>query len=110
MSSDKSDANSSTSSPKRDERVAAKATRAPPQSNRRTCLLAPTGIGAAAVLTVSDPVPSASAQSAAPQSTASSNPLSAKKGFKGVIKLDARDSTPDWGPFTPARAPEGSPN
>lgn len=33
-----------------------------------------------------------------------------KKGFNGVIKLDSRDSTPDWGPFTPARAPEGSPN
>jgi arylsulfatase len=34
----------------------------------------------------------------------------AKRGFKGVIKLDSRDSTPDWAPFTPGRAPEGSPN
>ncbi|MGH7585414.1 MAG: sulfatase-like hydrolase/transferase [Gemmatimonadales bacterium] len=34
----------------------------------------------------------------------------ARQPFKGVIKLDVRDSTPDWEPFTPARAPEGSPN
>lgn len=33
-----------------------------------------------------------------------------KKPFKGVIKLDVRDSKPDWEPFTLARAPEGSPN
>ncbi len=30
--------------------------------------------------------------------------------FKGKIALDVRDSTPDWEPFLPARAPEGSPN
>ncbi len=30
--------------------------------------------------------------------------------FKGTIKLDVRDSVPDWGPFTPKRAPEGAPN
>jgi arylsulfatase A-like enzyme len=34
----------------------------------------------------------------------------AKKPFNGVIKLDVRDSTPDWGPYTPTRAPEGAPN
>jgi len=33
-----------------------------------------------------------------------------KKPFKGVIKLDVRDSKPDWEPFTLARAPEGAPN
>jgi arylsulfatase A-like enzyme len=33
-----------------------------------------------------------------------------KKPFKGVIKLDIRDSTPDWEPFTLAKAPEGAPN
>ena len=33
-----------------------------------------------------------------------------EKKFNGVIKLDVRDSTPDWGPYTPPRAPEGSPN
>ena len=32
------------------------------------------------------------------------------KDFKGVIKLDVRDSTPDWGPYELTRAPEGSPN
>src|SRR5262250_3296343 len=30
--------------------------------------------------------------------------------FKGVIKLDVRDSKPDWGPYTPKKAPEGAPN
>src|SRR4030095_8323386 len=33
-----------------------------------------------------------------------------KKPFKGVIKLDIRDSKPDWGPFTLAKGPEGAPN
>jgi arylsulfatase A-like enzyme len=32
------------------------------------------------------------------------------KDFKGVINLDVRDSTPDWGPYELTRAPEGSPN
>jgi arylsulfatase len=30
--------------------------------------------------------------------------------FKGVMKLDVRDSKPDWGPFRPKRAPAGAPN
>jgi len=34
----------------------------------------------------------------------------AQKPFKGTIKLDVRDSVPDWEPFTPTRAPEGAPN
>ena len=33
-----------------------------------------------------------------------------KKTFNGVIKLDVRDSKPDWESYTPARAPKGSPN
>jgi arylsulfatase len=33
-----------------------------------------------------------------------------KNGFKGVINLDVRDSVPDWGPYTPTRAPDGAPN
>jgi arylsulfatase A-like enzyme len=32
------------------------------------------------------------------------------KGFNGVIKLDVRDSVPDWKPYTPKKAPEGAPN
>ncbi len=32
------------------------------------------------------------------------------KEFKGVIKLDVRDSVPDWGPYELTRAPEGAPN
>ena len=30
--------------------------------------------------------------------------------FKGVIKLDIRDSVPDWGPYSLKKAPEGAPN
>src|SRR5499426_1579761 len=32
------------------------------------------------------------------------------KAFKGVIKLDVRDSKADWTPFTPKKAPAGAPN
>jgi arylsulfatase A-like enzyme len=31
-------------------------------------------------------------------------------GFKGVIKLDVRESTPDWTPYVRKLAPAGSPN
>jgi arylsulfatase len=34
----------------------------------------------------------------------------AKKPFKGVIKLDVRDSVADWTPYTPTKAPAGAPN
>jgi arylsulfatase A-like enzyme len=34
----------------------------------------------------------------------------ATKPFKGVIKLDVRDSVADWGPYTPTRAPKGAPS
>ena len=30
--------------------------------------------------------------------------------FKGTISVDIRDSEPDWGPFEPPKAPDGSPN
>jgi len=30
--------------------------------------------------------------------------------FKGVVNVDIRDSTPDWAPFEPPKAPEGAPN
>jgi arylsulfatase len=30
--------------------------------------------------------------------------------FNGVIKLDVRDSTPDWAPYVSERAPAGAPN
>jgi arylsulfatase len=33
-----------------------------------------------------------------------------KKPFKGVIKLDVRDSKPDWAPYTLPQAPTGAPN
>ena len=34
----------------------------------------------------------------------------AKKPFKGIIKLDVRDSVPDWEPYLPTKAPAGAPN
>jgi arylsulfatase len=34
----------------------------------------------------------------------------APPGFHGKIALDVRDSVPDWGPYTPKKAPEGAPN
>jgi arylsulfatase len=37
------------------------------------------------------------------------NPV-AKKEFKGVIKLDIRDSKADWEPFLPPAAPKDAPN
>ena len=30
--------------------------------------------------------------------------------FKGTIAVDVRESTPDWDPFVPPRAPDGAPN
>jgi arylsulfatase A-like enzyme len=32
------------------------------------------------------------------------------KQFKGVVKLDVRDSIEDWGPFREEKAPDGAPN
>ena len=62
------------------------------------------------------PAPSAnapSAGSAAPEA-AESPPNGAapgpKESFNGVVKLDVRDSTPDWAPYTAKKAPEGAPN
>jgi arylsulfatase A-like enzyme len=40
------------------------------------------------------------------QSAAQQSP----SGFKGVIKLDVRNSKPDWTPFMPPKAPQGAPN
>jgi arylsulfatase len=34
----------------------------------------------------------------------------AEKKFRGVIKLDVRDSKPDWTPYELKRAPKGAPN
>ena len=30
--------------------------------------------------------------------------------FDGIIKTDIRESTPDWDPYIPPKAPEGAPN
>jgi arylsulfatase len=83
-----------------------------PTISRRDVLLGSTAIAAAVIPGATTGIaPAAAAEStAAMESKALGSSIYAKKPFKGVIKLDMRDSTPDWGPFTPARAPEGSPN
>src|SRR5262245_39863067 len=43
-------------------------------------------------------------------STRTSSADNAAPQFKGKIELDVRKSTADWTPYTPKRAPEGSPN
>jgi len=51
------------------------------------------------------------AESPQEQATSAANTAAAEPhDFKGVIKLDVRDSTPDWAPYTPKKAPEGAPN
>jgi arylsulfatase A-like enzyme len=37
-------------------------------------------------------------------------PPAAESAFKGVIKLDVRESVADWEPYTPKKAPAGAPN
>jgi arylsulfatase len=32
------------------------------------------------------------------------------KPFQGIVNMDIRDSTPDWGPYEQPKAPEGAPN
>jgi arylsulfatase A-like enzyme len=49
-------------------------------------------------------MPVAQDQGGPPAATAPADP------FKGVIKLDVRESTPDWEPYTPKKAPAGAPN
>jgi arylsulfatase A-like enzyme len=39
-----------------------------------------------------------------------SSSCSPTKRFNGIIRLDVRDSTPDWEPYLPPKAPEGAPN
>lgn len=30
--------------------------------------------------------------------------------FHGIVNVDVRDSTPDWAPYMPRKAPEDAPN
>lgn len=43
-------------------------------------------------------------------SNGGSRPAATAPNFNGIIKLDVRDSVQDWKPFTPPKAPSGSPN
>lgn len=45
-----------------------------------------------------------------PASWAVSEAAGPTSDFNGKIELDVRDSTPDWKPYTPKKAPEGAPN
>ena len=36
--------------------------------------------------------------------------IAMQESFKGTINVDIRDSTPDWSPFEPPKAPDGAPN
>src|SRR5262245_53345945 len=54
------------------------------------------------------PVPEAAPTSDVQPSTAGAT--TPKDGFKGTVKLDIRDSKPDWAPYTPKKAPAGAPN
>jgi arylsulfatase len=44
------------------------------------------------------------------QQTQQSDTSAVTPEFKGKIELDVRNSTADWAPFIPKKAPEGSPN
>jgi hypothetical protein len=55
-------------------------------------------------------LPAAAAASPQPAARSPEQPAPAPDGFKGIIKLDIRDSVADWTPYTPKRAPEGAPN
>jgi arylsulfatase len=57
------------------------------------------------VLGLSLAVTACTRQPSTPQTSAQ-----ATAGFNGVMKLDVRDSKPDWTPFTPKKAPAGAPN
>jgi hypothetical protein len=52
----------------------------------------------------------ATSATAKPKTSAPTQPVGPYKDFKGVIKLDVRDSTADWGPFSPKKAPAGAPD
>jgi len=60
----------------------------------------------------SQAVPAAAppAGSASPPPAPSAAAAAAKDDFKGSAKLDIRESVPDWGPYTPKKAPDGAPN
>ncbi|SCB55528.1 arylsulfatase [Bradyrhizobium shewense] len=79
--------------------------------SRRNVLLGTTALGAA-TLAGSQPgsVPTAVAQGTTTTGVGVGGPPPLRKPFKGTIKLDIRESKPDWDPFTPVRASEGAPN
>jgi len=51
-----------------------------------------------------------SEQKRIPQQQPNTRAVGPYTDFKGIINLDVRDSVPDWGPFTPKKAPAGAPN
>ena len=59
--------------------------------------------------TSESPAAQTSETSSAPATEGDNAPVGIE-GFNGKIELDIRDSKPDWGPFTPKRAPKDAPN
>src|SRR5262245_36929487 len=47
---------------------------------------------------------------ASPEQAKAQAQASNTAGFKGVMKLDVRESKPDWTAYTPKKAPAGAPN
>src|SRR5262245_11573723 len=79
--------------------------------SRRKVLLGSTAVAATLSGSSAGNAPTAFAQGTPARSAPSGAPrMPGKVPFKGTSKLDVRDSTPDWEPFIPARASEGSPN
>ena len=56
------------------------------------------------------PAPSVNQIAGADDASPATQLVGPYKDFKGTIKLDVRDSKADWGPFTPKKAPAGTPN
>ncbi len=67
-------------------------------------------LGRASTSVLTGAVALASAICAANAGAAEDSPYTTTPPFKGVVKLDVRDSKPDWTPYLPKKAPEGAPN
>ena len=62
---------------------------------KRSLLRTLSGAAAVAMMTVAGRTQAQSPQRADPTA------------FNGIVKLDVRESVPDWGPYTPTKVPVG---
>jgi arylsulfatase len=80
---------------------------------RRSKLGILAGVAALAMTACTGPaqnVPTGQNPQPADPASVALTPAARTDGFKGTIKLDVRDSVADWKPYTPKKAPDGSPN